>query len=82
MIEICGDGKNLSILECDDNNLENGDGCSSECKIEDNFICSGGSGSSPDSCQYTIPPKVLIANLTSNNSVYLEFDRPVRMIGI
>lgn len=26
-------------MECDDNNTINGDGCSDQCKIEDNFTC-------------------------------------------
>jgi len=30
--EICGDGKKY-ILDCDDGNNNNGDGCSSLCKI-------------------------------------------------
>ena len=28
--------------ECDDGNSINGDGCSSSCAIEDNYICTGG----------------------------------------
>ena len=36
--EICGDGK-LIILLCDVENLDEGDGCSSTCQIEPNFIC-------------------------------------------
>ena len=37
--EICGDGINLGQYECDDGNLENGDGCDNKCKIEDGFEC-------------------------------------------
>ena len=29
--EICGDGKNMGVLECDDGNLLNDDGCNSKC---------------------------------------------------
>jgi len=32
-----------STEECEDNDLENGDGCSSTCKIENNWICDGSS---------------------------------------
>ena len=32
--EICGDGLNLGKYECDDGNKNNGDGCSSSCKVE------------------------------------------------
>ncbi len=31
---VCGDGEKQSNEECDDGNIINGDGCSSECKIE------------------------------------------------
>lgn len=32
-VETCGDGDNYN-MECDDGNLNNGDGCSSTCTIE------------------------------------------------
>lgn len=41
--EVCGDGKNMGLVECDDGNRVNQDGCSSDCKIERNYRCSGGS---------------------------------------
>ena len=40
--EICGDGIRISNqLECDDGNQMDGDGCSSLCKIEKYWTCSG-----------------------------------------
>jgi cysteine-rich repeat protein len=36
--DICGDGLILKS-ECDDNNTFDGDGCSSSCRIEKDFIC-------------------------------------------
>lgn len=36
--------------ECDDNNLLDGDGCSSKCLIEAGWECKGGSPSSRDTC--------------------------------
>lgn len=39
--EFCGDGIVLSIQPCDDGNLINFDGCSSECTIETGFECIG-----------------------------------------
>ena len=39
---ICGDGLRLGLEECDDNNTLSGDGCSSECTVEDGFVCLGG----------------------------------------
>ena len=47
--EICGDGIKFT-LPCDDNNSVSGDGCSAECKIEDNWSCEGGSPNSQDRC--------------------------------
>jgi cysteine-rich repeat protein len=35
----CGDGQRFSDEECDDGNRANGDGCSSDCKIEKGFAC-------------------------------------------
>jgi cysteine-rich repeat protein len=52
--EICGDGK-VYVLECDDGNLLNGDGCSSSCTIEPNFICVNGSTTRRSVCSYTAP---------------------------
>ena len=36
---ICGDGVKIDIEECEDSNLINNDGCSSDCKLEDGFEC-------------------------------------------
>jgi large repetitive protein len=46
--EICGDGLHLGHYECDDGNIIDGDGCSKDCSIEDNFACSQ---SSPSVCR-------------------------------
>ena len=61
--EICGDGLNLGEFECDDGNLENGDGCSNLCKIEEGFICQGGNTTNPDKCKDIFPP-ALISKIT------------------
>lgn len=55
--EICGDGKRY-VLECDDGNRIDNDGCSSSCKIEDTYTCRGGSPNSPDNCIVLIPAAV------------------------
>ena len=39
--KICGDAVRAESEECDDGNRENGDGCSSECTIEDTWRCIG-----------------------------------------
>ena len=61
--EICGDGLNFGQYECDDGNLEDGDGCSSLCKIEEGFRCQGGGINSPDKCKDFRPP-FLLSNIT------------------
>lgn len=43
------------MLECDDGNLNSGDGCSSTCKVETNFTCRNGSPTSPSQCSYNKP---------------------------
>ena len=48
-LERCGDGVKF-VLECDDGNNADGDGCSRDCHIEGGYICKGGSPDSPDNC--------------------------------
>jgi cysteine-rich repeat protein len=48
---VCGDGLLASNEQCDDKNPVNGDGCSSICKIEPFFTCSG----QPSTCAYNGP---------------------------
>ena len=36
---VCGDGLIRLTEECDDNNTDNGDGCSSTCQIEAFYLC-------------------------------------------
>ncbi len=35
----CGDGIRVGGEQCDDGNLGDVDGCTSECKIEDGYVC-------------------------------------------
>jgi cysteine-rich repeat protein len=49
--EICGDGL-LFELPCDDGNLRDGDGCSSACTIETDYVCMNGSTTAPSICSY------------------------------
>lgn len=58
-IELCGDGKRF-VLECDDGNTNDGDGCSMDCKIEPGYICRGGSPNTDDSCVIYLPPELTI----------------------
>ena len=50
--ENCGSGTRpfVSSKQCDDGNTINGDGCSSSCKIECGYKCTGGSSEHADSC--------------------------------
>ena len=47
---VCGDGLRAGAETCDDQNTSNGDGCSSTCTIESNYIWTGGTTSSKDTC--------------------------------
>jgi cysteine-rich repeat protein len=50
--ENCGSGTRpfASSKQCDDANTVNGDGCSSSCRIECGYKCTGGSSEHADSC--------------------------------
>ena len=49
----CGNGLRFATEEeCDDGNNLSGDGCNSACKLEKGYVCSGGSSSSKDTCEY------------------------------
>jgi len=50
-VEICGDGR-LYVLECDDGNLVEGDGCSSQCTAEHNYVCMNGTANTSSICSY------------------------------
>lgn len=47
---VCGDGGRVAPEECDDGNLAAGDGCASNCTVEQGFICSGGTPQLRDFC--------------------------------
>jgi len=40
-IRLCGDGELSPDEECDDGNTEDGDGCSSNCAVEEGWLCDG-----------------------------------------
>lgn len=50
--DICSDGITVNAVTgmCDDGNVINGDGCSIVCFVEDGWECTGGSLTSPDTC--------------------------------
>ena len=41
IVSACGDGWIVLNEDCDDNNSQSDDGCSSECEIEEYFECIG-----------------------------------------
>lgn len=53
------------MLECDDGNLNDGDGCSHDCKVEENFLCYR-QLEGPDVCRETILPEASIKVLRGN----------------
>ena len=70
--EVCGDGIFLGLTnECDDNNKDDGDGCSSDCRLEFGFDCSGGV------CKETIRPSLNVVNVDEPNVLVLEFSEEV-----
>ncbi|MCH8149859.1 MAG: DUF4215 domain-containing protein, partial [Planctomycetes bacterium] len=74
----CGDGVNAGSEECDDDNLDDDDGCSSTCTVEDGCACSG--EPSMCACRPVEPPD---SNSRKKNR-YISFDpnnpgRPVKL---
>ncbi|CAD8213792.1 unnamed protein product [Paramecium pentaurelia] len=61
---ICGNGVVSDDEECDDFNIENGDGCSTQCKIEQNYICKNYQNSYSE-CSYEKQPafKLSLTNI-------------------
>lgn len=76
-IEICGDGLHMGVLQCDDGNLLDGDGCSSTCTVEPNYICYGGNAYTPDKCKITLHPNFKQINYFGNKTVVLSFSAAV-----
>ena len=69
--EKCGKGLRFtSSLQCDDGNQVDGDGCSSECKVEENFECSGGTPTSPDKCIDASPLTFKLTELYEEEYLY------------
>ena len=72
-VEICGDGKNLGQVECDDGNTVSGDGCSSDCKVEPGFSCTSNK-ELLDTCIDIVPPMATLkATKTRLTIVFTEF---------
>lgn len=63
--EVCGDGRRF-VVQCDDGNTVNGDGCSSTCTVESGYTCYGGSAISTDICQKINPGQTSLALTVAN----------------
>lgn len=74
-LEICGDGRNLGQRECDDGNLEDGDGCSSQCRVELGFECTS-APDLPDICVDVKAPTAAM-QLRSGNLLVILFSEQV-----
>ena len=80
--EICGDGINLGMVECDDGNREDGDGCDHNCRVEDGYICSGGRINAPDICKNMKSPQLFLLYVHPiQNILYFEFTENVLIKG-
>ncbi len=77
-VEICGDGRNLGQVECDDGGNVDGDGCSKDCKIEPGFICITNS-EGLDKCRDVIDPTAIL-NVLERNQLRVAFSEPVLSI--
>jgi cysteine-rich repeat protein len=59
---ICGDGRVITEA-CDDGNNITGDGCSSNCTIEADYTCSGGSLFHASVCAYSSPISITLVEV-------------------
>lgn len=72
--DICGDGL-LFTLPCDDGNNVTGDGCTSDCQVEQDYTCVGGSTTSPSLCSFSGTITITIVSVIkdpSANRVFLQ----------
>ena len=74
-LEICGDGLNLGSLECDDGNTNDGDGCSSTCKLESGYECTAQRGG-PNICKDIVRPHAS-TSVRRGNQLVIMFSKPV-----
>ncbi|CAD8208731.1 unnamed protein product [Paramecium pentaurelia] len=80
---LCGNGMLASLYEeCDDNNKNSGDGCSSQCKLEESFICLN-TEDSFSICSFIILPDFKLKSLSDikdqTQIIELQFTEKVKM---
>ncbi|CAD8141976.1 unnamed protein product [Paramecium pentaurelia] len=80
-ISLCGDGI-LVDEDCDDGNLDNGDGCSESCKVENDWVCLNIQFLT-SSCLYSITPIMKLNNIQQNpesvEMVSITFNQPMML---
>lgn len=74
-VEVCGDGLSLGENECDDGNVNDGDGCSSSCRVEQGFECRRVENSSDVCTDVTRSYGTLTA--LNKNLVTARFNKPL-----
>ncbi|CAD8151440.1 unnamed protein product [Paramecium pentaurelia] len=77
---VCGDNMIVDIEQCDDGNIIDGDGCNSQCMIEQGFICN-------PNCQIINPIIIILKSdpkdkyFNSKRYCYLDFNQDVIIDG-
>lgn len=78
--EICGDGRNMGIYECDDGNNKDNDGCSADCKIEKFYACSGGDANRADICINRKPLEITSFKYYGNRTAKVTFSSRAKLV--
>ena len=68
--------------ECDDGNVEDGDGCDSTCHIEPKYLCEGGGPSSRDICTPIITLSIVGFTISDDFLITVTFNEKVHFNGM
>ena len=79
MLEICGDGINAGVKECDDGNTINNDGCNSKCNVEYGWKCNH-IGTDIDICADKRPIRMYGSIIAANYSLVVRFNKYVSLV--
>ena len=63
--------------QCDDGNVLDGDGCSSECLVQDGWECVGGNETSRDVCTSAVSIQSFVQSQTTPSQFSVTFTQPV-----
>lgn len=50
-------------LQCDDGNTLSGDGCSATCEVENNYLCQGGTPTTPSQCTFRVDINIVVESM-------------------